>query len=247
MDSALLFGEVPTVVELEDVGGVPVRHTNNAVYSIDERGRKWVRKRETDMGSEEFLGELLGWLLGNAIGAPLPGGAIHLGPDGVYSWLSESINGVVHWDPSLANSILNPEGLGALLALDAIILNPDRHAGNILLQFQADGDSCKVWGIDQGMAHIAYPNEITGSEDELPHCRNVARGIPIDLVSEGTVAAATRAAQLEPSRIRGMVHLACVWAREPKADVIAQMLISRCAQAETLLRVYLEQLRQSQR
>ncbi len=41
--------------------------------------------------------------------------------------------------------ITNPDALGAMLALDAILLNVDRHSGNIILQPTADEAGLRAW------------------------------------------------------------------------------------------------------
>lgn len=245
--SGRIFTFVPTVSALVDGSAVPVRHTNMAVYARDGSGRTWVRKRQANMGCEEFLGEALGWLLANALEAPVPDSAIFVDKDGDPSWLSECVPSVVHWDPARVNEISNADGLGAVLALDAIILNADRHGGNLLLQADATGDGLHVWAIDHGAALIGSAKDIDGYREEITDPRNLARGIPVDLVEGSALQAARRACSLAPLDVRGMAQGACLQAKEPAADLIADVLAERCAKAEKLVTAYLEQIRRLQR
>lgn len=51
-----MIPRVPAIVRL---GRVPVPHTNEATYALDAEGRRWVAKREADMGCEALLAEAL--------------------------------------------------------------------------------------------------------------------------------------------------------------------------------------------
>lgn len=84
--AALYPQEIPIVVSLADGPVVPVPHTGMAVYSIDAQGRKWVRKREENIGCEELLAEAIGWLMGRRLDVPVPDAAFYRGPEGA-SWL----------------------------------------------------------------------------------------------------------------------------------------------------------------
>lgn len=166
MAGPAFFAELPVVATLIDGPAVPVRHTNFATYAIDESGTRWIRKREPNIGYQELLAESLAWLVGTELGVPLPRSAVHTDEEGNRSWLSEQIDHVVHWNPELTNVIENPAGMGAMIALDAILLNPDRHQGNILLQPIGNRGRWHVWAIDHDQVLLAYPT--TAGATEIP-------------------------------------------------------------------------------
>jgi hypothetical protein len=47
---------IPRVGAILRLGRVPVPHTNEAVYALDTTGRRWVAKREADLGCEALIG-----------------------------------------------------------------------------------------------------------------------------------------------------------------------------------------------
>lgn len=242
-----IFTFVPVEASLVDVRPVPVNHTNMAVYALGASGRAWVRKRQENMGCEEFLSETLAWLLAKALEVPVPESAIHTDDQGDPSWLSEWVPSVMHWDPAFINRITNVEGLGALVALDAIILNPDRHAGNILLQPESDGLGLRVWAIDHGAALIGYAKDIQGYRDAVTDPRNLARGLPVDLIEAFALEAGRRASELSATDVKAIVHGGCLQAKEPGAAAIAEVLVERCARAKRFVADYLEEIRRRQR
>jgi hypothetical protein len=238
----LFSTDIPIVQDLTDHGDVPVVHTGCAVYSIDSAGRRWVRKREANTGVEEFLAEMIGWLLARRLLVPVPeAGVFVAGND--RSWLSAQIQDVVHWAPSHAPFVTNMSGLGAMMALDTLILNEDRHAGNILLQPFQDQLHLKAWAIDHGAALGGSPTDYTTRRKDIPDPHNLARGLPMDLLQEGAMEAAEKATCLVLQDILPLVREACTHAAEQKIDEIVSVLAERCANARTLVESYLKRIR----
>jgi hypothetical protein len=244
-DQSLYPAEIPVVASLTDGDDVPVPHTGRARYSIDEAGRRWVRKLEENIGCEELLAEAISWLLARRLDVPVPAAAYHGGP-GELSWLSGLISPVVHWDSAHAPKVTNLDGLGAVLALDALVQNPDRHAGNLLVQ-PIDAVTVKVWAIDHGQALVGWPEDFKEKANEIPGVRNLLRGLPIDLLEEPAANAARKAAKLSRSEIMSMVRGACLLSKETKADMIGETLSARCVDAEGLVATYVKNIREASR
>ena len=68
---------------------VPVENGAQARYVMSADGRRWVRKREEDTGFQPLLAEAISTLLGREIGAPVPDGAVYVGPGG-RAWILPS-------------------------------------------------------------------------------------------------------------------------------------------------------------
>jgi hypothetical protein len=238
----LISTDIPIVQHLTDHGDVPVVHTGCAVYSIDNTGRRWVRKREANTGVEELLAEMIGWLLARRLFVPVPDAGV-FGAVNDLSWLSAEIQDVVHWDPSRAPLVTNLDGLGAMMALDVLILNEDRHAGNILLQPVPDQLHLKAWAIDHGAALGGSPTDYTARRKDVPNPHNLARGLPMDLLQEGAMEAAEKATCLVLQDILALVREACTLAAEQKIDEIVSVLAERCANARALVESYLKRIR----
>lgn len=56
-------------------------HTNEATYALDAKGRRWIAKREADMGAEALLAEALTWRLARVLGVNTPDAAFCDDPD----------------------------------------------------------------------------------------------------------------------------------------------------------------------
>lgn len=131
---------------------VLVPNSSNATYVRDANGRTWIRREGALMGDNGILAEALWWLLASSFDIPTPQAAYHCdsNDDG---WLSRRIEEVVHWRPSRASYLINVDGLGGVLALDAITGNGDRHPRNLLLETISESRMC-AWAIDAANAAI---------------------------------------------------------------------------------------------
>ena len=112
-----------------------------------------------------------------------------------------------------------------------LINNPDRHAGNLLLQPDPDESAIKLWAIDAGNALIGWPSDYAAARDDLPSLRNLARGLPVSEVRESALEAAEMASTISTLEIVDMVVHACHLAHEPQGELITTTLVSRCARA----------------
>lgn len=230
---------IPRVEWLQDLRPVVSLHTGEAQYSQDSTGRVWVRKRESNIQWEALLAESLSWLLGRRLGAPIPDAAVHLGSESERSWLSAQLVPVQHWDPSCLGDCSNLEDLGAVLVLDLITLNNDRHSRNILLEVQASR-SLKLWAIDSDSALVGWPIDYANSALRMPTTDSIARGLPVDLVRSMAIQKAEEAAGIPGVEIRGFVAEACDIAREPQIGGLADAVIDRCSAAVDNITRYID-------
>lgn len=220
---------------------VLVPNACDATYAMDG-DRHWVHKRL--LGADGLLAEALGLLLGQALGAPVPEGAV-TGPPDDTTWLSEVIPDIQHWDRQLANFIVNYPDVGRLLALDAILLNDDRHEGNLVLQATAEHEySRRAWGIDMANALAGRPTDFAAAGMNTPSIAKLVDGIPVTLIQEGAMLAAVQAQSLSTYLVKSMVMEACSLSREPREteDVLLGALLSRMARAPELVAEYLEKV-----
>lgn len=114
-------------------------------------------------------------------------------------WLSEYLPHVAHWAPARAQALTNPDDLGAIIALDAILGNWDRHARNLLLVPQPSAEQLRVYSIDIANAWIGTPADIAARGLESPGVEKLAPGIPVDMIRDGAEKLAEKAAKLDPS------------------------------------------------
>jgi hypothetical protein len=100
----------------------------------------------------------------------------------------------------------------------------------------------KVWAIDHGNALVGWPTDYVARRREIPDPRNLAPGLPMDLVQEGAMEAAEKATCLVLQDILALVREACTNAAEQKIDEIVSVLADRCANARTLVESYLKRI-----
>ncbi len=230
------------VAGLVDGGLVPVPNGSAARWARDDAGRLWVRKRERETTFDGLLAEVVGHLLGAVLEIPQPAAAVHVSLEDGWSWLSEAVKGVQHWEPSLRDMVVNVGELGRVLALDAIGFNPDRHPGNLLVQFEDDDGRGRVWAIDFGDALVGRPAELARRGLEVPRPHPDMRGLPVDLARQAALDGAVVASRLSSERLRVIVEEACAICEEPAADVLQTALARRCHHAVDIVARYLDVL-----
>lgn len=191
-------------------------------------------------GFQVILAEAIGWLLGGRIGVPIPDAAVY-SKSMERSWLSRAVESPAptHFNPGFALRISNLGDLGAMMALDVLILDEDRHRQNILLQPEPDELHLKVWAIDSGNAKIGWIDDFVERRRDLPSPHNLARGLPLDLLTDGAITAAEAAAGIESAELRSFVQEACEIVGEARVDVLHEVLAERCADAPDLVSRYL--------
>ena len=229
-----MIERVHTIMRL---GRVAVPHTNDACYAVDSLGRRWVAKREADMGCEALLAEALTWLLARRIGVSVPDAAFCNAPT-ERAWLSRWVPHAKHWSAESAGHVTNEEEAAAILVLDAVVFNEARHGGNLLLVPDAVGGS-HVVAIDADEALIGHPTELKVRLELPPDPRILAKGFPPTGWREAALRVAERCASLSTDALAADAAEACAVAREPNVDLVIRVLAERCARAVSLTDRYL--------
>lgn len=235
--SAALDTSIPRITGIARLDRVPVPHTNDAHYALDGSGRRWVAKREIDLGCEALLAEALTWLLARRIGVPAPDAAF-CDALGERAWLSAWVPDAKHWSAATAGQIRNPMEAAAILALDAVVCNPARHAGNILTVADATGGSV-VWAIDADEALIGDPAELQRYGMRPPDPRILAPGFPPGDWRSWAMDAALQMRDLANAALAAMTAEACAVAMEPQVELVCSVLQDRCRHAVELTHSYL--------
>lgn len=133
---------------------VPVGCRTEAVYATDATNRDWVLKKL--ISAPGMCAEAVGWILARQLGIPVPDGAAVPGAKGAsppWIWASRREPSLVHWDPDLADRIVNLDQFAAVVMLDAWLGNGDRHDQNITCRQRADG-SLELLAIDYDAASV---------------------------------------------------------------------------------------------
>ena len=237
----LFGGRIERIPSVVDLGPVPVPNSCDAVYATDGP-RRWVRKPL--MGANGLLAEALGFMLGRALHAPIPEGAVTGPPDDLV-WLSEVVPNIQHWESQHVNFIINYPEVGRLMALDALLFNDDRHAGNLVLQAtDKNAFERRAWGIDMGNALAGVPADFAKAEFATPGIAKLVDKLPAVLLQEGALLAAVQAQELSSYVVTSMVSEACELAREPRKneELLLSSLLRRLARAPDLVAEYLSKI-----
>lgn len=202
----------------------------------DPSGRWWVYKRLPPRG---ILAESVGGLLGRLIGVEVPEFAVFDEED-ARGWLSALVRDPHHWDRSRVGVLANPDGIGRMLALDAIIHNEDRNTENFIFEVQDEGESFRCWAIDMESALVGMPRALSskGNQPPQPHA------LPSDFVLlEAMRYAASDAARVaagaSDAAIREIVRGAMDTAGTMDREILSSALLARCRQAPQIVEDYL--------
>lgn len=203
--------------------------------------RDWLLKLDEDSGPQEIVAEAVCWLLGREFGVKLPNAAIFANGSR-RGWMSELVPAIQNWSPEFRDQIINLDEVGRMLALDAIVGNPDRHGGNILVEFQPDEAHIQLWAIDHGNAVIADSIQFRqlGLGAPMPHCDTP--NLPYEVLCMPAMSAANEMRVCDGSLLRKYTLEA--WAcidKMPPAGVV-DLLIERCKVAPEIVGRYLEVL-----
>lgn len=87
-------------------------------------------------------------------------------------------------------------------------------------------------------AHPQDPAEFARRVADIPEKRNLARGLPLEVLTDEALLAAARAASLSEQTLRMIVQEACQVAEEPAEALLLEALQQRCQTAPSLIRRY---------
>jgi hypothetical protein len=202
----------------------------------DALQRWWVLK---PLPARGILAESVGGLLGRMLGVDVPELAIFDDGDR-RGWLSAFVHDAHHWDRSRVGALANPEGLGRMLALDAIIYNEDRNPENFIFEPQDEPESFRCWAIDMESALVGMPRALASKGHAAPR----PYALPLDFVLvDGMREAARAAAEVARGASDGAIHeivgIAMDTAGTLDREVLTDGLSMRCRHAPQIVEDYL--------
>ncbi len=204
-------------------------------------GRQWLLKREEDSAPEELIGEALGLFFGRELGARIPEAALFR--DGARrGWLSHSVSPADVWSPETRDLVANPAEVAAMIVLDAVLANQDRHAENVLVTPAVRGPGRVVWAIDHGAVIATDATRLLalGSTPPVPHA-NTPR-FAFAALAARVEATAARLEQMPETSILGLIDQAwAVGGRKVGPDHAARIR-ERCKVATVIADGYLHAL-----
>lgn len=231
-------------VEVVGVAPMELPGTTKPRVVIDSEGVLWVQKA---LPAGPFFAELLVGVLGLELRVPIP----EMGY-ATSGFLSRYHQGG-HWETMLEHSIVNIDGIGAALALDAIVGNPDRHAQNILLaptgKMRDDDPELHAWCIDHEGCWLANPmvmtSVLTGDPERSILCRRQPSDLPIERLESAALRAATDASKMSDTGVSWLTTDAAQTAGVDAShrDLAHELLRSRCRAAPRIVQQYIADLR----
>lgn len=238
-DDAILRMPIERVSGVVPGPDVPIVASCDARWVRDAKHRSWVMK--PDLTADQILAEAASFLLGQRLGVRQPAGAF-LKEDDRLNWLSERIRGASeHWQLEHRDGIANPDEVGSMLALDALVLNEDRHERNIMV-VRLDEARYEIWAIDNAAARVGVPRLYCAAELAAPNPSLHARGLPVELLHGYALKAADRAQSLPWDEVRAIVVEACSLVGESKSDDLTDAVFMRCQHAGRIVGEYVELL-----
>lgn len=205
----------------------------------DTSGRWWVLKPLQHRG---ILAESVGGLLGNLIGVDVPEFAVFDEAD-QRGWLSAHVRNAIHWDQSRVGKLANPDGIGRMLALDALIYNEDRNVENFIFESQDELESFRCWTIDMESALAGMPRAFASKGTHAPRSHALPSDfVLIDAMRDAASEAALVAARVPDAVIREIVEIAMETAGTMDREVLSAALLTRCRHAPRIVADYLQQI-----
>jgi len=225
----------PLIPRIAGVASAAVDYegSNSADLVQTTDGRYWVRKHRSNMGPGQFASEAIGWLLSKEVGAPVSDAAVH-STSSETSWLSNLVAPVLHWDESKKYAIENLGEVGAMLALDAVMSNVDRHERNVLLE-PLTVSTFKLWSIDLGLCFPGQPQ--FSNSTSPPTVKNHLKGLPLRTpgLRKGAIEAVRTLSALTERRLLSIVTEACDVAAIDGAEAFFQILRDRIRLAKRIV------------
>jgi hypothetical protein len=209
-------------------------------YVVSDPSRRWWVLKP--LQARGILAESIGGLLGRLIGVEVPEFAV-FDEDGRRGWLSAFVREAHHWDRSRVSALTNPNGIGRMLALDAIIHNEDRNTENFILEPQDELESFRCWAIDMESALVGMPRAFASKGNKAPRPYALPADLVVDDEMRGTASeAALVAAGASEAAIREIVAIAMETAGTLDGEVLSAALLARCRHAPQIVEDYLGQI-----
>lgn len=246
--SGSLNRRILELASARDRNAVPIPNACDATWSYSA-GRVWVRKR---ICFQTIMAEAVAALLAPVVGATLPDAAIYRDdPANEWDWMSAVVRDARHWDPKYRDAVVNLDEVAAMMVLDAVLLNEDRHAGNILAVPEPDGISMKLWAIDFGNALVGRLSDFESRGISPPSdfgVRRHATGLPIGALKARVQSPIDELRRIPRTEVVATSIEACRIARELDDSTsvrLADALEHRCRSASEIVGYYLDRLEAS--
>lgn len=240
MGQMLLFEERIERISRFQVGELLPRSRCGARFITDSLGRRWVAKLKQP--DSELIAEGLGLLLSQRLGVNTPQGA-WVDEAGGRGWASAYVSNATPWDAQTLAYIQNIEQIGKMLALDAVILNGDRHKDNVLLRVR-DELLIEVFSIDLGNAAIGdplqlHPNDVPNTDFTIPPL-----DIPLDRsIEEAMSSLAQDCTMVAGGEVTEYVRDVSRFVPIDPQDAAVSAIVARLRNAPQIIEAYLEALR----
>jgi len=205
----------------------------------DASGRWWVLKPLQHRG---ILAELVGGLLGNLLGVDVPDFAV-FDEGGQRGCLSAFVRNPHHWDRSRVSVLTNPDGIGRMLALDAIIYNEDRNIENFIFEPQDEQESFRCWAIDMESALVGMPLALAAKGNLAPRPHALPEDfVVVDTMRDAAHTTARLATRTSEATIRALIDDAMDAAGTLAREALGDALLARCHHAPRIVTDYLQQI-----
>lgn len=180
--------------------------------------------------------------MGDEFGVPIPKFGYFDDDTIGKGWLSSYIEFANHWTQNQLDDLDNPEDLGSMLVLDAIIYNEDRNPDNIIFQPLDDSDTFHFWAIDMESALVSRPREFASKGLKWPSTYALPTDISLRSLERSIDEGIRRAEQIAEVTLQTIVEAATAASNTRDGNVLFEALKIRCRGAREIVENYTLQL-----
>jgi hypothetical protein len=200
----------------------------------------WVLKLARRGLGRSIPAEAFTWLVGREIGVPLPDAALYAGEDG-RGFLSRRIPDARNWAPEDRDAVSNPREIGAMLALDAVLANGDRHQQNVLVVGMAKGDR-RLIAIDHGRSDIVHEARLMALGEAPPRPHPDRPDLDYRALRPAALAAAGALSALSEDTVTAWLSEAFLAQGEAVPAILPDLVLGRFNVAVRTVETYLDAL-----
>lgn len=221
--------------------GADGEYSEDPHWAHTERdGRQWVVKLGRDGPGHGVAAEAFCWLAGQEIGVRLPNAAILEGRS--RGWLSGRIPLARNWAADDRDHVVNVGEVGAMLALDAVVANGDRHHRNVLVVHVPDDLHLQIWAIDHARADIVHVPRLVRLADGPPAAHPERPDLTVPRVRDATLAAAEKIEAVPEDAVQRWLQEAFLADGSPLPAALVELVVGRFNLAIRLAELYLSAL-----
>lgn len=230
-----------TVIDRRSVG-TPEEYTEQPEWArtLGPPREDWVLKLAHRGPGLSVAAEAFAWLVGHQIGMALPDGALYAGDAGV-GWLSRRIPDARNWAPEDRDAVSNTEQIGAMLALDAVLANDDRHQQNVLVVAGTPTGRSLI-AIDHGRLNIVHEARLIALGDAPPKPHDDRPALDYRALRPAALAAGDRMSALPDDTVIAWLSEAFQAQREQVPSGLPDLVLRRFNVACKTVETYLNRL-----